>query len=165
MVTLSSYVIWLVLSFRWTNMTIKCVFALPSRPSMDLQKMAILAEKNHLFSKAHFDLGLYVHTVRTLVNITAVAESNPEAPSTSMWLYASKKPWSSKYRIATYIYSWMLRIVMSSALGGVQDRLKDTSLMYSGLKSQDWSPRPDIKTKYEKYFVGYFLSADFWQTL
>ena len=27
------------------------------------------------------------------------------------------------------------------------------------------SPRPDIKTKYEKYFFGDFLSADFWQKL
>ena len=27
------------------------------------------------------------------------------------------------------------------------------------------APRPDIKTKYEKYFFGDFLSADFWQKL
>ena len=32
-------------------------------------------------------------------------------------------------------------------------------------KSQGSSPRPDIKTKYEKYFFGDFLSADFWQKL
>ena len=31
-------------------------------------------------------------------------------------------------------------------------------------KSQGLSPRPEIKTKYEKYFFGDFaLSADFWQ--
>ena len=27
------------------------------------------------------------------------------------------------------------------------------------------SPRPDSKTKYEKYFFGDFLSADYWQKL
>ena len=32
-------------------------------------------------------------------------------------------------------------------------------------KSQGSSPRPDIKTKYEKYFFGDFLSPDFWQKL
>ena len=32
-------------------------------------------------------------------------------------------------------------------------------------ESQGSSPRPDIKTKYEKYFCGDFLSADFWQKL
>ena len=30
-------------------------------------------------------------------------------------------------------------------------------------KSQGSSPRPDIKTKYVKYFLGDFLSADFGQ--
>ena len=33
------------------------------------------------------------------------------------------------------------------------------------MKSQGSSSRPDIKTKYEKYFFGDFLSADFWQKL
>ena len=32
-------------------------------------------------------------------------------------------------------------------------------------KIQGSFPRPDIKTKYEKYFFGDFLSADFWQKL
>ena len=32
-------------------------------------------------------------------------------------------------------------------------------------KSQGSSPRPYIKTKYEKYFYGDFLSADVWQNL
>ena len=32
-------------------------------------------------------------------------------------------------------------------------------------KSQGSSPRPDIKTKYEKYFFGDFFSADIWQKL
>ena len=32
-------------------------------------------------------------------------------------------------------------------------------------KSQRSCPRSDIKTKYEKYFFGDILSADFWQKL
>ena len=36
---------------------------------------------------------------------------------------------------------------------------------HSDRRGQGSSPRPDIKTKYEKYFFGDFLSADFWQKL
>ena len=32
-------------------------------------------------------------------------------------------------------------------------------------KGQGSRTRPDIKTKYEKYFLGDFISADFWQKL
>ena len=32
-------------------------------------------------------------------------------------------------------------------------------------QSQGSSPGPDIKTKYKKYFLGDFISVDFWQKL
>ena len=39
------------------------------------------------------------------------------------------------------------------------------SVLAYSTKSQGSRPRPDIKTKYDKYFFGHFLLADFWQKL
>ena len=52
MVTLDSYLIWQIISFILPPKEYVCVYAwtmLGSRPAIDLQKMPILAKKNHLF--------------------------------------------------------------------------------------------------------------------
>ena len=40
-----------------------------------------------------------------------------------------------------------------------------SSVLAYETKSKGSSPRPDIKTKYEKYFFGGFLLANYWEEL
>ena len=57
MVTLSSYLIWQIISFILPPNKYGCVYAwttLGSGPAIDLQKMPILAKKNHLFRWSSF---------------------------------------------------------------------------------------------------------------
>ena len=65
MVTLSSCLIWQIISFILPPNEYGCVYAwttLGSGPAIDLQKMPILAKKKIVFSyEAHFDLGGYVN--------------------------------------------------------------------------------------------------------
>ena len=64
MVTLSSSLIWQIISFILPSNEHGCVFActtLESGPSIDLKKMAILAKKIIFSDEAHFGLGGYVN--------------------------------------------------------------------------------------------------------
>ena len=54
MVTLSSCLIWQIMRFILPPNEYGCVYALLSGPAIDLQKMSILAKKNHLFRWSSF---------------------------------------------------------------------------------------------------------------
>ena len=62
--SLSSGLIWQIISFILSSNEYGCVYAwttLGSGPAIDLQKMPILAKKIMLSDEAHFDLGGYVN--------------------------------------------------------------------------------------------------------
>ena len=61
MVTLSSCLIWQIISLILPSNEYGCVFAWTSGPGIDLQKMPILAKKIIFSDEAHFDLGGYVN--------------------------------------------------------------------------------------------------------
>ena len=54
MVTLSSCLIWQIISFILSPNEFGCVYASLSGPAIDLQKMPILPKKNHLFRWSQF---------------------------------------------------------------------------------------------------------------
>ena len=61
MVTLSSYLIWQIISFVLSPNKYGCVYASLSWPAIDLKKMAILAKKIVFLYETHFHLGGYVN--------------------------------------------------------------------------------------------------------
>ena len=61
MVTLSSCLMWQIISFILPPNEYVCVYASLSGPAIDLQKMAILAKKINFSHEAHFYLGEYVN--------------------------------------------------------------------------------------------------------
>ena len=54
MVTLTSYLIWQIISFILPPNEYGCVYAWPSGPAIDLRNMPILTKKNHLFRWSSF---------------------------------------------------------------------------------------------------------------
>ena len=89
MVTVSSYLIWQIISFILPPYEYGCVYAwtmLGSGPAIDLQKITILAKKKIkiIFSdKVHFDFGGYVNKQNCLIWGTENPHAYIEKPTHS----------------------------------------------------------------------------------
>ena len=112
MVTLSSCLIWQIISFILSPNEYGCVYAwtkLGSVPAINLQKMPILAKKNHLLRWSWFlSLGVYKE-----VKLSHLGHRKPaciywktDAPKTShclLWILVQRHNW------AIYLRKWARR--------------------------------------------------------